>query len=245
MAAVTKRYMNEKEVRQLITEFKGYRDLIAPIQKNLNEFLDTYESMQGNINSLNAAFSGDLKGKLDDIFKQMASQVSKANDLASRVEQFSASANKYAGEVANLSAQFSKVEERLGAIKDLDKKVENQINRLDGALEEKTRVYDIKALEKALNTYGQDIKQVSQFLNKDVASTLLDSKSSVDSIKAGLDEIVKSQRDEKTTLTKLLEQYAVSNDFLKKITESQDVNEAVLFEIFDRWAASRRVKTKK
>lgn len=237
--------MDNKELKELIESFKGYRDLIGPIQKNLNEFLDTYQNMQSNIDSLNASFGSDLKTKLEDLFKQMTAQASKANDLASKVEQLSSSANKYAGEVNAVANKFGEVERRLSAVSELDKRVESQLSKLDSVLEEKSRVYNLKDLEKALNEYNKDIKQVSAFLNTDIAKTLIDSKASVDSIKGGLEEIVRRYKDEDTTLEKLLKSHMASTDFLRKITESSDINEAYLFDVLDRWAESRRVKIKK
>ncbi|MCL2621940.1 MAG: hypothetical protein FWD32_02805, partial [Firmicutes bacterium] len=67
----------------------------------------------------------------------------------------------------------------------------------------------------------------------------------LEQLKGGLDGVVKYQTDEKTTLENLVTGHKASADFLKKLTESRDVNEAYLFDVLDKWADSRRVKTKK
>ena len=51
--------------------------------------------------------------------------------------------------------------------------------------------------------------------------------------------------EEKKSIDALAETYASSNELLKKIVEKQDVNEEYIYDILDRWAESRRVKTKK
>ena len=43
----------------------------------------------------------------------------------------------------------------------------------------------------------------------------------------------------------LVETYKSSNELLKKIVEKQDVNEAYIFDILDKWAEERKVKIKK
>ena len=39
--------------------------------------------------------------------------------------------------------------------------------------------------------------------------------------------------------------YVSSNELLKKIVEKNDVNEEYIFDILDKWAESRKVKTKR
>ena len=50
--------------------------------------------------------------------------------------------------------------------------------------------------------------------------------------------------EEKTSIQALAENYASSAELLKRLTEKNDVNEEYIFEIIDKWAQSRKVKTK-
>jgi chromosome segregation ATPase len=236
--------MDNREMKELVDSFKAYRDLLVPIQKNLNDFVGTYDTMRENVDKLNAAFEGDVKGRLEEIFKQLSDQASKTAALSTRIEELADSANKYAQEMHNLVSVFAKIEERLKAVNVLEKQAESQISRLDNVIDEKTKSYNIKELQHALDRYNNDVGKVSEFINKDVVAVLIGSKNQLDSMKGGIDSIVKKQSDENTTLAQLLESYKATGDFLKKITEKTDVNEAYLFEVLDRWAESRRVKTK-
>ena len=51
--------------------------------------------------------------------------------------------------------------------------------------------------------------------------------------------------EEKSSIEELSENYRATNALLKKILEKNDVNEEYIFEIIDKWAETRRVKTKK
>ena len=237
--------MENNEVKVLIDNFKAYRDLLTPVQKNLNDFIGTYDAMKENIDKLNAAFGGDLKARLEDIFRQMSGQAEKAADLSARIDQLAGSATKYASEVNGLVSLFSKIEERLSGVNKLEGQAEQQIARLDAILEEKSKNYNLKELQKSLDNYNADVRKIGEFINKDVADTLMNSQNKLDAMKTGLDGIVKSQNDGKASIESLLKEYTVSTELLKKITEKQDVNEAYLFDILDRWADSRRVKIKK
>ena len=236
--------MDNAEVKALIESFKAYRDLLIPVQKNLNDFIGTYDAMRENIDKMNTAFGGDFRGRLDDIFKQMSGQASKAADLSANVDRLSSAADKYSAEVDKLSSLFSKIGSRLSAINEIEKRAEAQISRLDEVLEEKTKNYNLNELQRALDSYNKDVKKVGEFINKDVAEALFDSRSKLETMKTGLDGVLKSRGDESATLGKLIETYSSSSELLKKIAEKQDVNEAYIFEIIDRWAESRRVKTK-
>ncbi|MCL2062145.1 MAG: hypothetical protein FWH03_05955 [Firmicutes bacterium] len=236
--------MESNQMKALIESFKGYRDLLAPIQKNLADFTNTYDSMRENVEKLNASFGGDLKAKLEEIFKQMSGQAGKAADLSGRIDQLAKSAHTYASEVGSMVALFSKIEERLGAVLDIEGRAEAQIARLDTLLEEKTKSYNLKELQSALESYNRDVKKVSEFINKDVADTLMGSRETLDAIKGGIDQLVKARTDENASLEKLMQSYGASEQFLQKLIEKEDVNEAYLFEILDRWAETRRVKIK-
>jgi len=236
--------MENKQVKELIENFKAYRDLLVPVQKNLNDFVDTYDVMRDNIDKLNVAFEGDVKGKLDLLFKQMSDQTSKTASLYDRLDQLATATDKFSGEFSKLMQVFSKVETLANTVNTLEQRAENQIAKLETAIAEKTKHYNIKDLEKALEHYNQDVKKVGDFINKDIAESLLGNQKQLENMREGLDGIVKKQQDDTASLVKLLESHKVSNDFLKKIIEEQDVNEAYLFEILDKWAASRRVKVK-
>jgi len=51
--------------------------------------------------------------------------------------------------------------------------------------------------------------------------------------------------EEKESIDKLVESYNSSNKLLKKVVESNDVNEQYIFEILDKWAELRNLKIKK
>ena len=228
--------MDNTEVKQLIESFKQYRDLLVPVQKNLNDFIGTYDAMRENIDKMNAAFGEDLRGRLDDIFKQMSGQASKAADLSANVERLSAAADKYSQEVDKLSALFGKIGDRLSAINEIEKRAEAQISRLDEVMGEKSKNYNLTELQRALDSYNKDVNKVGEFINKDVAEALFDTRSKLESMKTGMDGVLRSRGDETATLGKLIETYSSSSELLKKIAEKQDVNEAYIFEIIDKWA---------
>ena len=232
------------ETKQLIESFKAYRDLLTPIQRNLSEFIGTYDTMRQSVEDLSAAFGGDLKESLDSLLGKMSKEAQKAADLSGQIDKLSGAAVQYAQGVDTLVKQFSKIEQRLSTLSDLDQRASAQVARLDAVLEEKSKSYNLKELQGALDNYNRDIKKVGDFLNKDVADTLLSSRGKLDEIKGGLDAFVLKQRGEGETLEKLLSAYNASGGFLKKIAEGQDVNEAYLFEVLDRWAAARKVKTR-
>ncbi|MCL2798372.1 MAG: hypothetical protein FWD58_10040 [Firmicutes bacterium] len=235
----------DNELKDLIESFKGYRDLLVPVQRNLADFTATYDAMKENIDKLNASFGGDVKQKVEDVFRQMSGQAAKAADLSSRIDQLAASANRYAAEMNSLVGIFAKIEERLTAVNALEGRAEAQIARIEAILEEKSKSYNLKELQAALDRYNQDVKKVADFINKDVADTMKASHDRLDAMKNGLDGVVKARSGEGATLEKLMQSFSASEGFLKRISEKADVNEAYVFELLDRWAESRKVKTKR
>ena len=237
--------MDNNEVNALIDAFVGYREMLVPIQADMHEFLNTYVAMKNDVDKLDEAFSGDVQAKLSEIYKLLASQAEKSEELVRKVDQFLKTSGKYTEGVENIISKFESVQERLSVVDDLEKRAEEQIGRLDTIIEEKRRNYNIKELEKSLDAYNANLEQVGEFINKDVAENIVSNTKAIQSIKDGNENIAKCLQDEKKSIDALAEAYVSSNEVLKKLVEKQDVNEEYIFEILDRWAESRRVKTKK
>lgn len=236
--------MENNDIQVLIETFKEYRDLLTPIEQNLRAFSTSIGSIKGDIQNLNASFEGDMQGKLDKIYKELSAQGEKARTLASEVDRFLSSSNRYVSAVEGLISKFNRIEDKLQVVENLQDKAESQIGKLDAIIEEKRKSYDIKQLEKNLATYNVGVQKITEYINKDVADSL---KASSDKIKQIQDkntsiyEVISSEKD---SIAKLVENYNTSNQLLKKVVENKDVNEQYIYEILDKWALDRKVKTK-
>ena len=156
--------MDNNEVNALIDAFVGYREMLVPIQADMHEFLNTYVAMKNDVDKLDEAFSGDVQAKLSEIYKLLASQAEKSEELVRKVDQFLRMSGKYTEGVESIISKFESVEGRLSAINDIEKRAEEQIGRLDTLLEEKRRNYNIKELEKSLDAYNANLQTVGDFI---------------------------------------------------------------------------------
>ena len=237
--------MDNNEIRSLIATFKEYRDLLTPIEQNLKEFSLSFDSISGDIKNLNSSFDGNVQQKLDSICKDLAEQVDKAKNLSNQVDSFMASTNRYVNSVDRLITICGRIEEKLSTVDKIQNEAEAQIEKLDNIIEEKKKTYNIKQLEKNLETYNIGVQKVSEFINKDVADVLKTNSEKIQQIQDKNSSIYQSISDEKTSIDKLIETYSSSNELLKKIIEKNDVNEQYIYEILDKWADARKIKTKK
>jgi len=237
--------MDNKEISSLINAFVGYRDMLVPIQSDLNEFLNTYTSLKGDIDKLSNAFSGDAKSKLDEIHKSLAQQAQKSEELTRKVDQFLRSSTKYTEEVDKLISTFEGIESRIKSVNEIEAKAEAQISKLENIIEEKKKTYNLKDLERNLESYNSNLQSMVGFVNKDIAENLVANSKTIQSIKDGSENIVVRLKEEKKSIDDLIESYKTSNDLLKKIVENNDVNEEYVFDIIDRWAETRNIKIKK
>lgn len=233
------------EILQLTEAFREYRDMLIPLKDSLFSFADNYESVKSNIVRLNNAFDGDIQGKLQMIMNNLNSQAQKANDLATRIDQFVGLTNKYVSETEKVFSMFSNLEKSLKTVNDLEKRAEDTIERIDTIAEEKKKSYNLTQLQRSLESYNANIQTVSEFINKDVAKVMTDNSKKLESIKNSTDSVERSLADEGKTLQELAKTYSETNTLLRNLVEKNDVNEEYLFDILDRWAESRRVKTKK
>lgn len=237
--------MENNEIKALIETFKEYRDLLTPIEQNLRAFSVSLGGIKGDIQNLNDSFEGNMQGKLDKIYEELSSQAEKARTLASEVDRFANNTTKYINSIDNLVNTFGKIENKLNTVTDIQNKAEQQISKLDDIIEEKRKSYDIRQLEKNLATYNVGVQKVSDYINKDVAEALKNSNDKIKQIQDKSTSIYSILTDEKYSIDKLIDSYNESNQLLKKIVEGNDVNEQYIFEVLDKWAEIRKVKTKK
>ncbi len=237
--------MDNNEVNELIDAFVGYREMLVPIQSDLHEFLSTYEALQSDISKIDAAFSGDVQKKLSEIYDLLAKQAEKSEMLTRKVDQFLTSSNKYTEEVDKLISTFEDISNRINTVNEIESKAEEQIGRLDEIIEEKKKSYNLKDLEKSLDSYNANLQTVNDFINKKVAENIVENSKAIQSVKDGNENIAKRLEEENKTISDLVSQYSSSNELLKKIVEKQDVNESYIFDILDKWAEERQVKMKK
>ncbi len=235
----------DEDIKMLIATFKEYRDLIGPIEENLREFSSSFESVKADISNLNSSFDGNLQNKLDQIYKELSTQADKAKTLANQVDRFLSATNKYVNGVENVVGLVSQIENKLNAVNELQQKAESQIEKLNVIIEEKRKTYDIRGLEKNLENYNVGVQKVSEFINKDVADSLKNSSDKIKEIQDKNISIYDAIISEKGSIDKLVDSYTASNKLLRKIVEDNDVNEEYIFEILDKWALDRKVKTKK
>ena len=237
--------MDNKEISSLIDAFVGYRDLLVPIQSDLNEFASTYTMLRSDIDKLSNSFSNDAKSKLDEIYRSLAVQAQKSEELTRKVDQFLKSSTKYTEEVEKLIGTFENISKRISGINEIEERANAQIGKLDTILEEKKKSYNLKELEKSLDSYNTNLQAVGNFINKDIAENIVSNTKMIQSIKDGSDNIMNRLKEEQKDIDSLISSYKTSNELLKKISENSDVNEEYIFDIIDKWAESRNVKIKK
>lgn len=237
--------MDNTEIRNLITTFKEYRDLLTPIEQNLKEFSLSFDSISADIKNLNSSFDGNVQAKLDGIVKELSGQVDKVKNLSGQVDSFLSSTSRYVASVDKLISICGRIEDKLSAVDKIESEAVEQISKLDEIIEEKKKSYNIKQLEKNLETYNIGVQKVSEFINKDVADVLKESSDKIQAIQDKNNSIYQTIVGEKENVDKLITSYNANNELLKKVIEKNDVNEQYIYEILDKWADTRKVKIKK
>ena len=59
--------MNDNELKMLVETFKGYRDLLTPIQAGLSDFAESFEMLKGDIKRLDESFGHEAKDNMKKI----------------------------------------------------------------------------------------------------------------------------------------------------------------------------------
>ena len=236
---------NDVQIKELIESFVEYRNLLTPVEQNLRNFANTYDSMRTDIQELSHSFDGSIQKKLDVIYSDLSKQFEKSKDLSSQIDAFKQKTDKFGEKLTNLLQIFGNFENKMQKLDEIEKRATDQIEKLDAIVEQKKKMYNLKDLEKNLESYNTNVQKINDYINKDIAVALKNNNEKIGSIKDKSESVLETLLDEKSNINQLIEQYSETNHLLKNITEKQDLNQQYIFDLIDAWAKERGVKTKK
>lgn len=236
---------NIKEINNLINSFIEYRNVLMPLQETLHSVSTSFVSMKTDIESLQNNFDVDTKKMLENMYSSISEQMKKSEGLYQGVQKFIDNANQYTKSIESISRKINEVEEKLTTIKNIESQYEKQIRILDELVETKKINYDTKELQKSIENYGKNVEKVSDYINKDIAKSLKDNELKINKVADENREIISIINNQSKFLVELSNKLTETNSFLKQSVQEENVNEEYIFEILDKWAESRKVKTKK
>ena len=236
---------NEVQIKELIDSFVEYRNLLTPVEQNLRNFANTYDSMRTDIKELSNSFDGNIQKKLDGIYTDLSRQFEKSKDLSSQIDSFKQKTDKFGEKLNNLLQIFANFENKMQKLDEIEKRATDQIEKLDIIVEQKKKMYNLKDLEKNLESYNTNVQKINEYINKDIAVALKNNNEKIGSIKDKSESVLETLLEERSNINQLVEQYSETNKLLKNITEKQDINQQYIFDLIDAWAKERGVKTKK
>lgn len=233
------------ELKQLIDSFVEYRNMLVPLQDSLRSLAETYNDIRTDLELLKKNFSGSVSGQLESIHSSIASQAKSRQVLTEKLDEYAVSGEKYAKSVDNMTAKLSQLADKIEAVDKIEKSAEELMSRLDGIINEKKASYNIKELQKSLDVYNKNVEKISEFINKDIADVLQQNAEKIEAIKKENEQLSEVVGAQSNAIAELTERFSQTGEFLRKTVEGGSVNEAYLFDAFDRWAAERKVKIKK
>ena len=237
--------MSDNSIKELIDSFIAYRNLIAPLQDSLHAVSKTYEEIRGDLDSLTKSFSGSAAAQLDKVHATINAQAKSGQELSKRIEEYSASGEKYAKAVEDMSARFTEVADRISSLAEIENAAQTQLARIDSIISEKRSSYNLKELQRSLDGYTANVEKISDFINKDIAEVLKANADKIEAIRRENEQLSAAVAAQGKEIAALTAEFSKTSELLKQSLEGSTVNEQYLFDVFDKWAAERKVKIKK
>ena len=237
--------MSENSIKELIDSFIAYRNLLAPLEESLHSVSKTYEEIRVDLDNLTKSFSGNAASQLEKVHATLNAQAKSGQELGRKIEEYSASGEKYAKAVKDMSSRFEEVVNRIDSLSEIERNAQSQLAKIDALISEKRSSYNLKELQKSLDGYNTNVEKISDFINRDIASVLKQNADKIEAIRKENEQLSSAVAEQGKDIAVLIEQFTNTSALLKKLVEGSTVNEQYLFDAFDKWAADRKVKTKK
>ena len=233
------------DIKQLIDSFSSYRNVLGPLQESLHFLAETYGAIRDDLNNLSKNLSGNARDQLDKIHQTLTQQAASSQQLAKRIDQYAEASETYTNAVADMTQRFGQIATKLDTIDQIEKTAEGIMGRLEELVEEKRASYNVKDLQRSLDVYNKNVERISQFINEDIASVLMQNAEKIEAIKKENEALTMVVGEQGKAITELTAIFAETSSLLKRVVEQGSVNEEYLFDAFDKWAADRKVKIKK
>ncbi len=233
------------DFKELIQIFYEYRNMLEPMQKNLSDFAEGFGGMKSSLEELNAVFGHDVKSDLANISADLKRQAGTSTDLIKNIEKFMENATQYTAQVSKMYEVFEGIGSRLEKVNELEFMAERQLEKLDEILQQKATGYDIEGLKSTLNKYNDNVNEVSNFFDTDAKGKIQENTSKLNAVVENNEKLLSGIAENNLSLEKIIVKYDTTSELLKKVVEKNYVNEEYIFEILDKWAMDRKVKTKK
>ena len=236
---------NNENIQLLIDSFIEYRKILIPVQETLYSFAQTYSQLKEDIKKLDVNLESGMHEKLNNILTVVSKQAEQSQTLSQSINKLYESSEKYNSQVNALVKTMQSVESRLSNIASIERQAEDQIEKLEAIIEDKKVNYNVKELQKSLDSYKNSVEKVSDFINKDIALALSDNTKKIEQLRQDNAEVIEKLNAENTSIEKLIQTYQATNKMLINSVQNNDVNEEYIFEILDKWANLRKLKIKK
>ena len=233
------------DIKQLIDSFSAYRNVLAPLQESLHALAETYGEIRQDIDNLSKSLSGNAGAQLEKIHQTLSQQAKSGAELARRIDEYADSGEKYSRAVAEMTKRFGEIADKLSAIDQIEKTAEAIMGRLEELVEEKRASYNVKELQRSLDTYNKNVERISEFINKDIAAVLQQNAEKIEAIRRENEALATVVGEQGRAVGELTAMFAETSVLLRKAVENGSVNEEYIFDAFDKWAAERKVKIKK
>lgn len=237
--------MNENSIRELIDSFVEYRNLLEPLQESISSVGKTYGEIRESLDSLSKNLSGNAAGQLEKVNATLNAQAKSGQELSRRIDEYARSGEKFAQAVGELSARFSDISDRIASLEELENGARSQMERIDALIEEKKASYNLKDLQKSLDRYNANLEKISDFINRDIAVVIRQNADKIETMRRENEELKAIVLKQSEDIDSLATMFGETTSLLKTTVEGSTVNEQYIFDVFDKWAAERKVKIKK
>ena len=232
--------MTENSIKELIDSFIAYRNLIAPLQESIQSVSKSYEDIKSDLENLTKSFSGNAVTQLEKVHSTLNAQARNGQELGRKIEEYSQSSEKYAQAVSDMSSRFSDIVNRIDSLCKIEKSAQSLLAQIDTLINEKRSSYNLKELQKSLDGYNKNVEKISDFINKDIATVLMQNAEKIESIRKENEQLSRAVAEQGKDISKLIEEFSQTSALLKRLVEGSCVKEEYLFDAFDKWAESRK-----
>lgn len=221
--------LKSEVLTQIINHFAEERELLSQSVQGIEEFVKTYTELK--------IFLDDFKGKENINVSDNLSNINK--ELNAMNEIVNSYNSNLSGKYKKLQEDFDQLLKKYQTLETSQKKLTNFVDKIDNFMQVLTKL-DLNEMAASLNNNQTKVEKLNALVEKDLKEQIEKNNKNVQSVIISFKQFIEASKKQQTEVNKIAQETKVTNDLLKEMSKSNNINQAVLFELMDKWAEERK-----
>lgn len=214
---------------QIINHFVEERELLTQSVKGIEEFTSTYSELKTFLDD----FKGNTNISVSDNLSTIGNELNLINTTVNNYNE------NLSDKYKTLQEDFGKLLKKYESLTTSQDKLTNFIGKIDKFMQVLTN-FDLNKIITNLNESQTKVESLIDLVETDLKNQIETNNTQIKNAINSFNLFIETSKNQQTAVEEIAQETKATNALLQKMSKSNNINEAVLFELMDKWSEERK-----